>query len=121
MVLLVQAIAGARFLGSGVDTLDADAASGRPACPFAKPLLHAATPEATATLYSLAKAVVAQWGDERVVRSWRPGESACLTHAVLLLLHALGGDGVEANGALLTGVLNVRSSLLRCCTVLLAA
>lgn len=109
----VQAITGVSGVHLSADEYGDDAAaSGRPACPFAQPLTATATSEATATLYALAKAAVAQWGDERVVRSWQPREGAGLTHAVLLLLHALGGAGVEASGALLSSVLNVRIAYL---------
>ena len=59
-------------------------------------------------LSTLSQAVVSQWADPALMRGWPASGNAQLTHVVMLLLLRLGFDGIEASGALLRAILQVR-------------
>ena len=96
-------------IGATVSTADAriDTHAGRLATIFKQPLLQRCSHSQQEEVTTFAASLLRQWGDVRAVRAWHARESACLTHAAMLVVAGLRAEGVQSNAELLQALLAV--------------
>ena len=106
--MVMQAVTGA-----AVSAADAhvDTHAGRLATSFEQPLLQCCSHSQQEEVTTFAAALLRQWGNVRAVRAWHARESACLTHAAMLVVAGLRADGVQSSAELLQALLEVSTNV----------